>query len=126
MELHHIAISVTDLDGSIKFYIENFGFKFVKRYTKKEWNGNAALLKQKGIELELFNFNNYIKNKDSFSDLTVIGIKHIAFKVKNIEKEYNRLKSRNVSVSKPKKGVICRKFCFITDPDGIQIELYEK
>ncbi len=126
MELHHIAVSVTDLDKSIKFYIENLGFRFVKTYTKKEWNGKAALLKQKGIELELFNFNKCIKNKDPFSDLTVIGIKHIAFKVKNVEKEYKRLKSRNVTVSKPKNGVTCRKFCFATDPDGIQIELYEK
>lgn len=41
--------------------------------------------------------------------------------IKNIE-----LKSKNVDIDEPVKGTTCAWFCFLRDPDGLSIELYEE
>jgi glyoxylase I family protein len=84
------------------------------------------MVRLKDMEIEIFHFNNYVKNKDDSSKLDIIGIKHIAFRVDNVEKKYQELKSKGVDTSEPKKGTTCSKFCFLKDPDGISIELIEK
>lgn len=126
MEIHHIAISVTDMAKSISFYRENFGFDEIRRYTKEGWNGEAAILKLKDTELEIFSFKNHIQNKDDSSKFEVLGLKHIAFLVPSVEDKYKELKAKGVNISEPKKGTTCTAYCFLTDPDGITLELYQK
>jgi catechol 2,3-dioxygenase-like lactoylglutathione lyase family enzyme len=127
MKIHHIAISVKDSEKSAKFYIENFGFKEVDRFTKSGWDGDATILQLDNLQLEIFQFRSHIEKKDDLSDLKVIGLKHIGIKVKNVNDKYIELKSKGVDIDKPVKGTgsACAWFCFLRDPDGIPIELYE-
>jgi catechol 2,3-dioxygenase-like lactoylglutathione lyase family enzyme len=76
MRIHHISISVRDSKKSASFYIENFGFKEVERFTKPHWDGDAIILELGNIKLEIFGFKNYIEKKDDLSELNVIGLKH--------------------------------------------------
>ena len=125
MKIHHIAISVKDLEKSGNFYKENFGFKEVKRFTKPGWDGNALILELEGLQLELFQFENFVDKKDNLSDLKVIGLKHIGIQVDNVRELFEELKNKGVEIDNPVKGTTCAWYCFLRDPDGIPIELYE-
>lgn len=125
MRVHHIAISVKDLEKSAKFYNENFGFEEIKRFTKPDWDGSAIFLKLGDLQLEIFQFQDHIEKKDDLSNLKVIGLKHIAIQVENVNEKFKELKNGGVDIDEPIKGTTCAWFCFLRDPDGIPIELYE-
>jgi|TARA_B100002003_G_C13705830_1_gene354574 catechol 2,3-dioxygenase-like lactoylglutathione lyase family enzyme len=126
MKFHHIGISVRDLEKSIKFYKDNFGFKEINRFSKEEWDGEAAVLELDGFILEIFGFNDYIKGKDDTSNLKVTGLNHFAFRVDGVDEKYKELKEKGIDISKPQKGTTIIKYCFLRDPDNISIELYEE
>lgn len=125
MKIHHIAISVKDSEKSAKFYKDNFGFEEINRFTKPGWDGGAIILKLNDLQFEIFQFQNPIDMKDDFSNLKVIGLKHIGIQVKNVKEKYEELKNKDVDIDEPKKGTTCAWFCFLRDSDGIPIELYE-
>lgn len=126
MKLHHIGISVSNLEKSLAFYKGNFGFEEIERFTKEDWNGEAVKLKLDNMELELFCFNNFKPKNDDYSDLETIGIKHLAFLIEDVEKEYQKLKAKDVDIDEPKIGTTVKKFCFLRDPDNLSVELIEK
>lgn len=126
MEIHHIAVSVKNLNKSVNFYKNIFGFSVAKKFERKDLKGKAAFIKLKNIILELWQFERKIINKNSLNNLSVIGLKHIAFGVADIAKEYKRIKLKGVKISKPEPGASGAKYCFLRDPNGIPIELYEK
>jgi len=126
MKVHHIALSVKNLEETVNFYKKLFGFEEVKNFERKDLGGKAIFLKLNEIQLEIWEFNNKIKNKDDFSNLNILGIKHIAFEVNDIEKTYNEIKSRGIEISEPKQGASGKRYCFLKDPNGFPLELYEK
>jgi len=126
MHFHHIAISVKDSEKSVEFYKKNFGFKEVRRFTKPDWDGGAIVLSLDNIELEIFQFNDSTDKKDNLSDLKVIGLKHIGIEVEDVDQKHRELKTQDVDIDDPKQGTTCAKFCFLRDPDGIPIELYQR
>ncbi|MFH1781646.1 MAG: VOC family protein [Patescibacteria group bacterium] len=125
MKVHHLAISIKDLEKSVSFYAKYFDFKDIQRFTKTEWEGEAAILDLYGFKLEIFQFHNAIDKKDDLSNLEVIGLKHISIEVDDVESKYIELKEKGIDIDKPEKGTTCAWFCFLRDPDGIPIELYE-
>ncbi len=127
MKIHHIAISVRNLEKSAQFYIENFNFVEINRFTKPGWTGEAVILKNNEMQLELFAFTDHIDSKDDFQNHKQIGIKHIGIQVESVQKAYDKLKAKNIDldIGEPKKGTTCAWFCFLRDPDGISLELYE-
>lgn len=125
MRIHHIAISAKNAEKSASFYKNNFGFREIKRYTKPDWDGGAIVLGLKDLQLEIFQFKNQIKKIDDLSNLRVIGLKHIGIEIANVRKKYKELKNKKIDIDRPVKGVTCAWFCFLRDPDGIPIELYQ-
>lgn len=126
MKIHHVALSVRNLENSANFYKDTFGFKEIKRFERKDLGGKSVMLELKGMVIELWQFENQIENKDDFSNLNIIGIKHMAFEVDDVEKVHKELKSKNIEITEPKLGASGAKYSFLKDPDGIPIELYEK
>src|SRR3989338_5713121 len=125
MKIHHIALSVKDLKKSAKFYKDNFGFIEIIGYTKPDWDGNAIILRLDNVEFEIFQFQSQINKKDDLSNLKSIGLKYIGIQVANVNEKYQELKNKGIDIDKPVKGTTCAWFCFLRDPDGIPIELYE-
>ncbi|MFH1316180.1 MAG: VOC family protein [Candidatus Woesearchaeota archaeon] len=125
MKVHHIAISVKDSIKSAEFYKNNFGFKEINRFTKPGWDGNAIILKLNDLQFEIFHFQSQIERKDDLADLKVIGLKHIGIQVESVKQKYEELKNKGIDIDEPIKGTTCAWFCFLRDPDGIPIELYE-
>lgn len=125
VKIHHIAISVKDSEKSAKFYKDNFGFEEINRFTKPGWDGSAIILKSNNLQFEIFQFQNQIEKKDDLSNLKVIGLKHVGIQVDNVNEKYKELKSQGIDIDEPLKGTTCAWFCFLRDPNGIPIELYE-
>lgn len=126
MKIHHIAISVRNLDNSIYFYKDIFEFEEVKRFEREDLGGKAVFLKLDDMLIEIWEFRDKIQNKDDYSNLNILGIKHIAFQVDNIDKKYDEIKSKNIKITEIKLGASGARYCFLEDPDGIPIELYEQ
>ncbi|VVB58478.1 Methylmalonyl-CoA epimerase [Candidatus Anstonella stagnisolia] len=125
MRVHHIAITVKDAKTTATFYKENFGFSQIRTFTKPDWDGSATIMQLEGMQLEIFQFKSSIKGKDDCSNLKLIGLRHISIQVNSVKEKYAELKRKGIDIDKPVKGTTCAWFCFLRDPDGIPIELYE-
>lgn len=136
---HHTAISVTDLERSIRFYCDLLGMKMEWRidhkkgetYEKivglKNVDVSFAMLSGWGSRIELFQFHSplgapYPPDKP-VSDK---GITHLAFQVEEIDALYEKLASNGVRFNAPplvvRPGV---KAAYFRDPDGITVEIVE-
>ncbi len=125
MQLHHTALTVNNLEESIAFYVEHFGFNLVKKYDRPDLKGKAALIKLVDYHLELWEFGDAQTNQDALNNLKIKGIRHIAFSVEDIDQTVEELKSRGIDISEIKLGASGKKYAFFEDPSGIALELYE-
>jgi len=125
MKIHHIAITVANLETSKEFYKSIFGLVEDKRFERPDLNAKAVFLKSESIFLEVWEFSEKIQNKDDLSKLNIIGIRHVEFEVDNLDSAYEDICSKGFSVSKPQVGASGGRYSFLSDPNGISIELYE-
>ena len=115
MKIHHIQIIVKNLDKSIEFY-QKLGFVEGKHFVK---NGiEYVFMELDGFKLEL---------KESSEEFIQGGIVHIAFEVKNVDEHSRILDEKGIKVTiPPTDGASGGRFCFVKDPDGIDLEFYEE
>jgi len=129
-EFAHVAISVSDLDKSIKFYEDMFDLKCKKRFRIPSLNAEACFLNRENFTLELFEFPNAEPlpdyRKTLVSDLRTIGVKHFALKVNDIEATFMALKEKEIELATQiTLGGSGLRYFFVKDPDGILIEVIE-
>ncbi len=85
MKLHHVALTVKNIEESQDFYSSLFGFQEVKSFERPDLGGKAVLLTCDNINLEIWEFS---KNEDISYEgkkLQELGIAHIAFQIDSIE-----------------------------------------
>jgi glyoxylase I family protein len=128
--LGHIAVSVSDISRSAKFYGKYFGLKCIRKYVYKEAGFTIAILKKGSIALELFEFKKhkllpkYRRVLDT--DLRTIGVKHFSVEVRDIEGLYEKFKKAGLSLATGLRVLNDgSKYFFIRDPDGILVELMQ-
>ena len=122
--LHHIAIICSDYERSKKFYTEILGFAIVREVYREERRSYKLDLALNGEYLiELFSFPD---PPARVSRPEATGLRHIAFRVADIEAAKKELEAKGV-ISEPIRidEFTDRKFTFFSDPDGLPIELYE-
>lgn len=121
--IHHIAIIVSNYEKSKDFYVNKLGFQIL-RENYREGRGDYKLdLKLGECELEIFSGKNNPK-RPSYPE--ACGLRHLAFKVDDIEKEVEELKSLGVEVEPIRLDEITNKrMTFFQDPDGLPLELHE-
>ena len=128
--VNHVAISVTDSKKSIEFY-KKFGFERFKSWEADDHSIKIDMLKLNNVFLEIFCYKNYTSlpdtSKSTATDLPIVGVKHFALGVSDIEKgkEFAILNELCSKVD-VKVGKLGRPYFFITDPDGILIEIIEE
>lgn len=127
---NHVAISVKDMKKSIEFY-KKFGFEEYKAYEAEDESIKINMLKLNNTVLEIFCYKEYTKlpetAKMTATDLPIIGTKHFALGVKDINeaKEFliqNELVQDEIKINKGRLG---KNYFFIKDPDGILVEIIE-
>ena len=106
--VHHVAIIVSDYDLSRDFYVNKLGFEIIRENHRPERHDYKLDLRCGGIELEIF------------------GLRHLAFRVTNIEEVVKELEQKGISCQPIRKDTFTgEKMTFFADPDGLPLELHE-
>ncbi len=124
--IHHIAISVSNIQKAIEFY-SLFGFKEVASY--QDENIEIKHLYLNGFILEVFFFKDYKKREilNLWEDLKILGVKHFALKVDDIEKARDffiekGIISEDTKINKGRTGIL---YFFVKDPEGNFVEIVQ-
>ena len=122
MNLGHIAITVKDMDKSIDFYCRVLGckkaFEFNNPSTGKPWI--VYLYLGDGEYIELF----YDGEVDNNWRPELRGFNHVSILVDDCVKKCEEIKAAGYPMDKEPKQAIDKNWqCWLTDPDGIRIEL---
>lgn len=126
----HVAISVSNIENSIEFY-KKFGFKELKSWDAADESIKIRMLKLNEIILEIFCYKNHIElpktATSTATDLPVLGTKHFALGVSNIEKAKRWVLENKIADDVTINfGRLGKPYFFINDPDGILVEIIEK
>lgn len=124
-KIHHTAIICSNYEISKRFYTEILGFKIISEVFRKERDSYKLDLSLNDTYcIELFSFPN---PPQRVSQPEACGLRHLAFEVNDIEQTRNYLISKNINCESIRIDEFTEKnFFFITDPDGLPIEFYEK
>jgi len=136
--IRHMGIVVVDMEASLNFYRDLFGFKIVKQQNE---TGDfidtilglsdvsvttVKMVASCGQMIELLKYD-VSSFKNVHRKIYETGISHIAFTVDNLEKQYERLQNEGVrfvsSVQLSPDGIA--KVAFCRAPEGTFIELVE-
>lgn len=127
--INHVAISVADIDRSIEFY-KKFGFQEFKSWKAEDDSIKINMLKLNNTVLEIFCYKEYIRlpetAKTTATDLPILGTKHFALGVDDIEKAKEFVIQNDICENIDiKRGRLGKQYFFINDPDGILVEIIE-
>ncbi|MEH1780991.1 VOC family protein [Nostoc sp.] len=122
--IHHVAIICSDYDRSKKFYVEILGFSIIQETFRAARNSYKLDLKvAENTQIELFSFPN---PPQRFSSPEACGLRHLAFKVDDIEETVFYLNLQGVETENIRIDEITgKKFTFFKDPDNLPLEIYE-
>lgn len=123
MKFHHVAITVKSFEVSLPFYESNFGLKEVKRFRRDDMGGTGIMLEGENVIIELWQFDNF--QDGAREDLSVSGIKHIAFTADDVESLHKSFTEKGIVCGNIKTGASGGVYFFFSDPDGNQIEIYK-
>ncbi len=118
----HAAVTVKDMDLSLKFYTEALGFRKafeLSHYaTGEPWI--IYLCVAPGQFLELF----YGGTEDNPWRDGLIGFSHLCFEVDDLEATVQRIREAGFPIdAEPKQGSDHNWQAWVRDPNGIRIEL---
>ncbi len=145
-QIDHINIVVSDLERSVRFYTELLGFEETRRaHLEGDWI--EAVVGLRGVQADVV----YVQPKGGGPRLELIhyetpegvplpecaqpnaiGLRHIAFRVQNMDTVYKRLQAAGVAFIGPPvrvPGQVIthdagdKSLCYFHDPDGVLLEL---
>lgn len=121
--IHHVAIIVSDYEKSRKFYVEQLGLPIIRENYRQERNDYKLDLKVGNIELEIFGME---KAPSRVTEPEACGLRHLAFKVDDIEETVKWLNSRGIQTEVIRMDEYTHKrMTFFRDPDNLPLELHE-
>ncbi|MFU2088706.1 VOC family protein [Avibacterium avium] len=121
---HHIAIIASDYAKSKHFYTQILQAKVIQEtYRAERESYKLDLALPDGSQIELFSFPNPPARA---TKPEACGLRHLAFKVKNINQVVAYLAEHNIYCEPIRVDELTGKqFTFFQDPDGLPLELYE-
>jgi glyoxylase I family protein len=135
--IHHVAISVPDLERALAFYRDLLGFEVVSR---AEWDrdfpagdraiglaetsARMAMLRAANAFVELWQYRHPVP-EDRRARPCDLGYPHLALQVSGIAEEYARLKAGGMTFVGEPVDFGTSSAIYGADPFGNVIELYE-
>jgi glyoxylase I family protein len=117
-QLAHVCIFAKDLAETRDFYRDVLGMPIVFNFNRKgEWYG--FYLDAGGRS----NVEVFLKPEAAHEETNVIN--HLCLEVASIEDAVAHIHGRGVAVTDPKFGVDNTWQAWVTDPNGVKIELFE-
>ena len=138
--VHHISLSTTDLGRFVHFYRDLLGMKLDHIYAVapgmeafetvvglRDVRAQIAQFNLGNMNMEVFCYSHPAPRPGERRPACDAGIRHLAFDVKDIMAEYQRLKAAGVEfISAPQYIAAGRcTSCYLYDPDGNIVELQE-
>lgn len=127
LTIEHIGIAVKDLTTSVPLFEKLLNSQCYKTEFVESEQVSTAFLKSGNSKLELLESTDPDGVIASFITRKGEGIHHIAFEVKDIEAEMERLSSAGFILlnDKPKKGADNKMVCFLhpKSTNGVLVEL---
>ncbi len=123
--IHHIAIICSDYEQSKRFYTEVLGMEVMAEVYREARQSYKLDLAVAGLyQIELFSFP---KPPPRPSRPEAAGLRHLAFEVDDIDVAITHVNSFGVDAEPVRIDEFTgKRFTFLSDPDGLPIELYEK
>lgn len=121
---HHVAIICSNYAKSKRFYTEVLGLVIVaENYRQARDSYKLDLALPDGTQIELFSFPNPPTRP---SRPEAQGLRHLAFRVDNMDLAIQRLESFDIEVEPVRVDEFTgKRFTFFQDPDQLPLELYE-
>lgn len=121
--IHHVAIIASDYARSKHFYTEILGLAVIAevyRQARDSWKLDLRV--GDGVQIELFSFP---FSPPRVSRPEACGLRHMAFRVDDIEGAVTHLNDHGVPVEPIRVDEYTgKRFTFFADPDGLPLELY--
>lgn len=122
---HHVSMTVRDMEISTAFYC-SIGFQVSHTYTSADGNRRMSHLRSGAFVLELFQFPSRESRASACNrDIHPIGIRHFAIEVSSISEAHKLFSSRGYKCEDVSLGLSGLKYFFVSDPDGIWLEVVE-
>lgn len=119
-KIDHVEITPSDLDKTISFFTDIFGFTMkMRKKVDSPPLEEVCFLELGGTVLELVK----VTNPAPPSQVPQVGYRMMAIEVEDMDKAVEFLKSKGVEISAPPVSLGPSKRGEITGPDGIVIEL---
>ncbi|MDD2446920.1 MAG: methylmalonyl-CoA epimerase [Tissierellia bacterium] len=129
-KIDHLGIAVKDLDEALKFYEDVLGIKCVETEVVEDQKVKTAFLPIGDTEIELLESTSEDGPIARHIEKRGEGIQHIAFKVDDIEKALEELKSKGIRLidEKPRKGAGGAMIAFLhpKSTHGVLIEICQR
>ncbi len=122
--IHHVTLTVTDLDGTAKWYRDVLGFEDTLRYRNDAIEGTCHILTHPDIDGFILSFMQWDASNGTPFDEHTLGLDHFAFGVGDrsaLQDWRQRLDDQNVKYSFTELPALS--VLVLRDPDNIQLEL---
>ena len=119
MKYLHTMVRISDIEESLRFYVDCLGLKVLRRSDYEEGRFTLIFLAAEGNEdaqIEL----TYNWDPEPYDSGRNFG--HIAYRVKNIYRTCERLSDCGVVINRPPRD---GRMAFVRSPDNISIELLQ-
>ncbi len=125
LRTHHVAIICSDYRASRAFYVETLGLEIISEAHRVDRDSYKLDLRlPDGSQIEMFSFPD---PPARLSYPEACGLRHLAFEVDDVDGAADELRGRGVAVEPIRVDEHTgRRFTFFADPDGLQLELYER
>ena len=120
MKYLHTMVRVTDIDESLKFYVDLLGLKEVRRKDSEQGRFTLIFLAAGGDEEAQVELT-YNWDREDYTGGRNFG--HLAYAVNDIYALCERLMAGGVTINRPPRD---GRMAFVRSPDNISIELLQK
>ena len=121
MKYLHTMVRITDIDESLKFYVDNLGLKELRRDEYEAGRFTLIFLAAEGDEDAQVELTYNWDSEETYSVGRNFG--HLAYEVNDIYATCRRLADSGVTINRPPRD---GKMAFVRSPDQVSVEILQK